>query len=69
MAHGVRAAPHSHRWPLPRCLRDAQRHKKGLPKVFLFSKKTEPTALYNAMSAEFEGRLHLSIIGDQVRFF
>jgi hypothetical protein len=42
-----------------------QRHKKGLPKVFLFSKKTEPTALYNAMSAEFEGRLDLSIIGDQ----
>ena len=42
-------------------------NKKGLPKVFLFSKKTVPTALYNAMSMEFEGRLDLSIIGVSTR--
>jgi hypothetical protein len=39
--------------------------KRSVPKVFLFSKKTEPTALYNAMALEFEGRLDLSIIGDK----
>ena len=42
-----------------------QYHKRTLPKVFLFSKKTVPTALYKAMALEYEGRLDLSIIGDK----
>ena len=42
-----------------------QAHKRTLPKVFLFSKKTEPSALYKALSLEYEGRLDLSIIGDK----
>ena len=42
-----------------------QYHKRTLPKVFLFSKKTEPSPLYKALSLEYEGRLDLSIIGDK----